>query len=129
MTVDSPTKSSCHPIIHRKTVVIVDLSNSSPCSRPSPSLSSIVISPIIHPHQCEYWRVLGCCMYWYVWWYVLWNVLVSTDMVCVMACIGMYYFWCILHVLISIGMYSKVICASIHMYGKNRYVFICTGIY
>ena len=33
-----------------------------------------------------------------------------------MACIGMYYFWYVLHVLVSIGMYSEVICASIHMY-------------
>ena len=33
-----------------------------------------------------------------------------------MTCIGMYYFWYVLHVLISIGMYSRVICASIHLY-------------
>ena len=55
-------------------------------------------------------------MYWYVWCNVLWNILVCIDMVCIMACIGMYYFWYVLHVLVSIGMYSEVICASIHKY-------------
>ena len=40
------------------------------------------------------------------------------DMVCIMACIGqgMYYFWYVLHVLVSIGMHSEVIFASIHKY-------------
>ena len=33
-----------------------------------------------------------------------------------MACIGMYYFWYVLHVLVSIGMHSEVIFASIHKY-------------
>ena len=71
-------------------------------------------------HQWSYMWVLASigfqCMYWHVWWFVLWNVLVCIGMVCIMACIGMYYFWYVLHVLVSIGMYSEVICASIHMY-------------
>ena len=58
-----------------------------------------------------------------------------------MAFIGMYYFWYVLHVLVSVGMYSEVICASIHMYWlalaciENGlyctywYVLLCIGIY
>ena len=48
-------------------------------------------------------------MYWYVWWYVMWNILVCIEMVCIMACIGTYYFWYVSHVLVSIGMFLEVI--------------------
>ena len=34
-------------------------------------------------------------------------------MVCIMACIGMYYFWYVLHILVCI---KRVICACIHVY-------------
>ena len=33
-----------------------------------------------------------------------------------MACIGMYIFWCELHILVYIDMYSQVICAGFDMY-------------
>ena len=78
------------------------------------------------------------CMYWYVWWCVLWTVWVCIDMVCIMACIGMYFFCQVLHILVSIGMYWEVICASIHMYWlvlacmKKWYVLftlVCIDIY
>ena len=55
---------------------------------------------------------------WCVWRHVLRNcdVLVCIDIVCIMACICMYYFWYLLHVLVTIGMCLRVICASIHTY-------------
>ena len=71
-------------------------------------------------HQWSYMSLLAsigfCCMYRYICWYVLWNILVCIDMLCIMACIGMYYFWYVLHVSVCIGMYSRVMCASIQMY-------------
>ena len=73
-------------------------------------------------HQWSYvWVLVSIgfhCMYWYVSWYVLWYVLVCIDMVWhgITVCIGMYYFWYRLHALVCIGMYSKVICASVDMY-------------
>ena len=70
--------------------------------------------------KCEYWQVLGfiVCIGMYVGLYcgTYHLVLLCIDMVCIMACIGMYYFWYVIHILVSIGMYSEVICASIHMY-------------
>ena len=51
---------------------------------------------------------------------------------------GIYYIWYVLHVLVSIGMYSEVIYASIHMYWlvlacmKKRYVLyilVCIDMY
>ena len=82
-------------------------------------------------------------MYWYVWWYVLWNILVCIDMVCIMACIGMYYFgmyymyckywyvtvfrghmckYSLAYVLVSIGMYEKMLCI-VHI-GMCSYVLV-----
>ena len=64
--------------------------------------------------------------------------MVCIDMVCIMACIGMYYFWYVLHVLVSIGMYSEVICASIHKYWLVlacmekwyvMYILVCIELY
>ena len=55
-------------------------------------------------------------MYWYVWCYIVWYASVCIEMVCIMVCVGMYYFWCVLNVLVCIDMYSKVIWSSIDMY-------------
>ena len=58
------------------------------CGPPAPAA-------VLQYHPWSYMWVLAsigfCCMYWYVWWHVLWNVLVCMDMVCITACIGMYY--------------------------------------
>ena len=84
------------------------------------STETIEISEGTSDHQWSYMWVSASigfhCMYWYWWWYVFWNVLVCIDTVCIMACIDMYYFWYVLHVLVSIGMYSRVLCTSIHMF-------------
>ena len=74
--------------------------------------------------------------------------MVCIDMVCIIiTCIGIFYFCYVLHVLVYIGMYSKVICASIDMYWLEcvekivcivlhvwkkwyvLYVFVCNGMY
>ena len=47
---------------------------------------------------------------WYVWWYVL----VCIEMPCITVC--MEYVLFVLHVLVCIGLYLKVICASIDTY-------------
>ena len=49
-------------------------------------------------------------MFWYVWWYVL----VCIEMPCITVC--MEYVLFVLHVLVCIGLYLKVICASIDTY-------------
>ena len=44
-------------------------------------------------------------MYWYVWQHVLWYELMCIVMVCITVCIGVYYFWYVLHRLVRIGFY------------------------
>ena len=67
----------------------------------------------------------------------MWYVLVCIDMVCIMVCVGVYYFCYVRHVFVCIGMYPRGIGASIDMYWlllvcieKMVYiVHICTYVY
>ena len=53
--------------------------------------------------------------------------MVCIDMVCIMAFIGMYYFWYVSHVLESVVMYSRVICGIIMC--KYSYVLVSIDMY